>query len=142
MRESCVFCKIAKGEIPSVRVLENEKVFVFLDINPLAKGHCLIIPKQHFDNIFDINVEILKEIVETARELAEKVKNNLGAAGVNLVNASGKSAEQSVFHFHLHLIPRYENDNLEMNKWWQSKTQKPSQEELKKIAEKIYPVRQ
>jgi len=135
--ENCIFCKIAKGEIPSAKVFENENVFVFLDINPLTKGHCLIIPKQHFENIFDIDEGILKEIATTAKELSGKIKNNLGATGVNLVNASGKDAEQSVFHFHLHLIPRYEDDSLEMNKWWQSKVQKPSQEELKKISEKI-----
>jgi len=140
--ENCIFCKIIKGEIPSAKVFENEKVFAFLDINPLTKGHCLLIPKQHFENIFDIDENILFEINKTAKQLAVKIKNNLGATGVNLVNASGKDAEQSVFHFHLHLVPRYDNDNLEMNKWWQSKVSKPSQEELKNLAEKIYPAKQ
>jgi len=140
--KNCIFCKITKGEIPSYKVFENEKVFAFLDINSLTKGHCLIIPKQHFENIFDINENILFEINKTAKQLAVKIKNNLGATGVNLVNASGKDAEQSVFHFHLHLVPRYDNDNLEMNKWWQSKVSKPSREELKNLAEKIYPAKQ
>jgi histidine triad (HIT) family protein len=135
--DGCLFCKIINGEIPAVKIYENEDVFVFLDINPLTQGHCLIIPKQHFENIFDIDENVLAEISKTAKKLAERMKLNLGATGVQLVNASGKDAEQSVFHFHLHLIPRYQNDNLEMNKWWQTKAQKPSQEDLNKIAKKI-----
>ena len=135
--ENCIFCKIAKGEIPSTKVFENENVFVFLDINPLTEGHCLVIPKQHFENIFDIEESILKEIIKTAKDLAIRMKINLGVTGVQLVNASGKDAEQSVFHFHLHVIPRYANDNLEMNKWWQTKAGNPSQEDLKKVLEKL-----
>ncbi len=137
----CIFCKIIKGEIPSAKVFENEKVFVFLDISPLTEGHCLIIPKQHFENIFDIDENILEEIAKTAKELAGRIKIKLGVTGVQLVNASGKDAEQSVMHFHLHLIPRYENDGLEMNKWWQSKASKPSIEDLQKLAEEIKQVK-
>ena len=133
----CLFCKIANGEIPSVKIFENENIFIFLDINPLTKGHCLAIPKQHFENVFDINHDILKEIVSIAKDIAENAKRNLGATGVQLINSSGKDAEQSVLHFHLHIIPRYEEDGLEMNKWWQSKSQNPNQEELQKIAEKL-----
>jgi histidine triad (HIT) family protein len=133
----CLFCKISKGEIPSVKIFENDRIFAFLDINPLTKGHCLVIPKQHFKDVFEIDVDTLKEIICVARDIAENAKRNLGATGVQLVNASGKDAEQSVFHFHLHVIPRYEGDNLKMNDWWQSKAQNPSQEELQKIAEKL-----
>lgn len=133
----CIFCKIVNGEIPSAKVFENENIFAFLDISPLNKGHCLIIPKQHFENIFDIDKDVLSKIIKIAKELAEKMKNNLGAKAVNLVNASGEEAEQGVFHFHLHVVPRYENDGLEMNKWWQSKVKKPTPEDLRKLAEKI-----
>jgi len=139
--ENCIFCKIAKGEIDSAKVFENENVFAFLDVNPLTKGHCLVIPKNHFENIFDIDKNILKEIVATAKEISEKMQKDLGAKAVNLVNASGKEAEQSVFHFHLHIIPRYENDGLEMNKWWQSKAKKANIEELKKLAKEIHLVK-
>jgi len=135
--EDCLFCKISKGEIPSAKIFENDRIFAFLDINPLTKGHCLIVPKTHFENIFDIDKELLKEIISVAKELAENAKRNLDATGVQLVNASGKDAEQSVFHFHLHVIPRYENDGLKMNDWWQSKVQNPTQEELQKLTEKI-----
>jgi len=133
----CIFCKIANKEIDSVKIFENDNLFAFLDINPLTKGHCLVIPKQHFENVFDIKKEVLQEIISVAKDIAENAKNKLGATGVQLVNASGKDAEQSVFHFHLHVIPRYENDGLEMNKWWQSKAQNPTREELKNFAEKI-----
>jgi len=135
--ENCLFCKIANGEIPSAKVFENDKVFAFLDINPIAKGHCLVIPKDHFENIFDIEEDIFKNITSTAKKIAKQMKINLQADGVNLVNASGKEAEQSVFHFHLHVVPRYQSDGLEMNKWWQSKIKKFTEEELKEIASKI-----
>ena len=127
----CIFCKIIKDEIPSFKVFENDKVFCFFDINPLTKGHTLVISKTHYKDIFEIPESDLKEIISTAKNLSEKIKKALGADGVNLVNASGETAEQSVFHFHLHIVPRYKNDGLEMNKWWQSKTQKADFEQLK-----------
>jgi len=133
----CLFCKIVNGEIPSVKIFENEDVFAFLDIGSLTMGHCLVIPKKHFENIFDIDNDTLCKIVSVAKNIAENAKRNLGATGVQLVNASGKDAEQSVFHFHLHVIPRYEGDGLKMNDWWQTKAQHPADEELKKIAEKL-----
>jgi histidine triad (HIT) family protein len=120
----CIFCKIVKGEVPSFKIFENDKVFCFLDINPLTKGHTLVIPKEHHKDIFDIPESDLKEIISVAKKLSGTIKEKLNAEGVNLVNASGEFAEQSVFHFHLHIVPRYKNDGLEMNKWWQSKTQK------------------
>jgi histidine triad (HIT) family protein len=133
----CIFCKIIKGEIPSFKILENNKVFCFLDINPLSRGHILVVPKEHYQDIFDIPEKELQEIISIAKELAHKVKKGLGAQGVNLINASGETAEQSVFHFHLHIVPRYKNDGLEMNKWWQSKAQKMDFGELKNLAEKL-----
>lgn len=135
--EDCLFCKIVKGEIDSAKIWEDEKVLAFLDVNPLTKGHCLIIPKEHYENIFDMNEDVLKKILGLAKDLSGKMRENLNATGVNLVNASGKDAEQSVFHFHLHVVPRYENDGLDMNVWWQTKAKKTNIEELKKLAEEI-----
>lgn len=135
--EDCIFCKIIKGEIPCIKVFESENVFAFLDINPLTEGHCLVIPKSHFENIFDIDKGILQEIICIAKDLAENAKRNLGAKGAQLMNASGQAAEQSVFHFHLHVVPRYEDDDLMMNNWWQSKAKKIDPGELEKIAEKL-----
>lgn len=133
--DDCVFCKIIKGEIPSFKVFENDWVFSFLDINPLAKGHALVIPKKHYENVFDIPEEELKEIISIAKKLAGRIKEKLNADGVNLMNASGQAAEQSVNHFHLHIIPRYKNDGLELNKWWQSKVSKIDNEQCLKELE-------
>ena len=132
----CIFCKIANGEIDSAKVFENEKIFAFLDINPLTRGHCLVVPKQHFENIFDIDKDMLKEIIVIAKEISEKIKRSLGAKGVNLLNSNGKEAEQSVFHFHLHIVPRYEDDGRKITTD-STELKGVALEELKDLAEEI-----
>ncbi len=132
----CIFCKIAKGEIPSVKVFEDERIFAFLDINPVTKGHCLIIPKQHFENVFDLAENVLAEIVKVAKELSKNIKDNLGATGVNLINSSGKSAEQTVFHFHLHVVPRYDDGRV-MKIIENFQSEKANINDLQKLAERI-----
>jgi histidine triad (HIT) family protein len=133
----CIFCKIVKGEIPSKKIFEDEKVFVFLDIKPMAKGHCLIIPKQHFENIFDAPEEILKEVIFATKKVVSLLQKSLGVDGVNIFNNNGKTAEQSIFHLHFHILPRYENDGLSILNWMLEKTKEVDQEELKKLAEQI-----
>jgi len=134
--EDCIFCKIVKGEIPSEKVYENEKVLVFLDINPISKGHLLIIPKKHFENIYEIEDDYLKEITSTAKIIAKSLKKSLDASGVNILHASGKDAQQSVFHFHIHLVPRYKNDGLDT--WPKSDYKESNLNEIKnKISKKI-----
>ena len=133
----CIFCKIVKGEIPSTKIFESDKALAFLDINPLTKGHCVVIPKEHHDNVFDIPLEDLKILITDAKQLADLLRGCLDADGVNLVNASGMAAEQSVFHFHIHIVPRYEGDGLQMNQWWQTKTRPADREELTKLAKEI-----
>jgi len=113
--EKCIFCKIVNGEIPSRKVYEDEKVLAFLDVNPISKGHVLIIPKKHFENIFDIDEDYLKKIITVSKKISLMVKDNLNANGINILHASGKDAQQSVFHFHIHLVPRYKDDKL--NTW-------------------------
>ena len=135
--DDCIFCKISKGEMESAKVWEDEDTFAFLDVNPIAKGHCLISPKNHFINLFDIDEKVLQKISLVAKDLADRMKRTLGCTGVNLVNASGKDAEQSVFHFHLHVVPRYENDNLHMNEWWRTKAFIKDMDELKKLADQL-----
>lgn len=135
--ENCIFCKIAKREIDSAKVWENDKVFCFLDINPISKGHTLVISKQHYENVFDIPVDELKEVISAAKSLSIRIKEIFKADGINLINSSGKIADQEVFHFHFHIIPRYKNDGLEMSKWCQSKTYKAGNKELKELAEEI-----
>jgi len=135
--DSCIFCKIIRGHIDSAKVFEDSDALAFLDVNPLTQGHCLVIPKTHRENIFDIPEDTLQKITKTAKDIAKKMKRSLGATGVNLVNASGSDAEQSVPHFHLHVVPRYQNDGLLMNAWWQTKIKKTNIEELKELAKKI-----
>lgn len=133
----CIFCKIVAGEIPCVKVREDTDLFVFLDIHPLRKWHCLIIPKHHYQDIFDIDDVLLQKIISTAKKIASRMKISLGATWVNLINASGQDAEQSVFHFHLHLVPRYANDGLHMNARRQTKVQNYSVDDMNAIAEEI-----
>jgi len=135
--ENCIFCKIIKGEISAVKIYEDEKVFAFLELNPLAKGHTLLIPKKHSQDIFDISPEDLESIAAAAQKIAIRLRKVLGAEGVNLVQRSGKAAEQGVFHFHLHIIPRKNGDGIEMDKWWFEKAEAASSEELQATAEKV-----
>ena len=103
----CVFCKIVKGELPSAKVFENEHVLAFLDLSQVTKGHTLIIPKVHKENLFELTPEIAKNIFEVAPTIANALKETYQPIGLNAVNNNGEKAGQSVFHFHLHLIPRY-----------------------------------
>lgn len=137
MNMDCLFCKIVKGEIPSTKVFEDEKTLAFFDINPLTKGHSLVIPKDHYENVFDIPLEELKQVIVNAKNISENLKMSLGANGVNLVNASGEVAGQSVLRFHVHVIPRYDGDKLEFTEWWRSKAKQTGPEELKKLAEQV-----
>ena len=108
--EECVFCKIVKGEIPCRKIFENEEVLAFLDINPVSRGHTLVIPKKHYENMMSASKSVRERVLEIANELAIKYKDLLKADGFNFINASGKAAQQTVPHFHIHLIPRYIND--------------------------------
>lgn len=133
----CIFCKIVKGEIPCYKICETENVFAFLDAYPLTDGHVLVIPKKHYVNVFDIDEKVLEEIISVSKRIAEKMKNEFGADAVNLLNASGKEAGQSVFHFHMHVVARRENDNLGFSKWWASNSKEGDKDQLKQIADKL-----
>jgi histidine triad (HIT) family protein len=110
--DNCIFCKIIRGEIPSYTIYEDDLVKVFLDINPVTKGHTLIIPKNHYDSLIDIDSNTLLHIQNIAKELMNKYKEKLGAEGFTLVQNNGLG--QEVKHYHLHLIPRYQEDGLKM----------------------------
>lgn len=103
----CIFCKIVNGEIPAAKVYENEHVVAFLDISQVTKGHTLIIPKVHKENLFELTPELAKNVFESAPVIANAIKKAYNPIGLNLVNNNGEKAGQSVFHFHMHLIPRY-----------------------------------
>lgn len=111
---NCLFCNIIAGKISSYKVYEDDLVYAFLDIHPFSEGHTLIVPKVHYSGIADIDVPSLNRVAEVAQVLAKSYTSKLNADGFNLLNSSGAVAQQDVFHFHLHLIPRYENGSLKI----------------------------
>lgn len=106
--DTCIFCKIANGEIPSTTVYEDDEFRAILDIGPAAKGHTLIIPKEHFDDVTDLDEVLGAKVVPLAAKIGKAMKAGLGCAGFNLVQNNGEAAGQTVKHFHMHVIPRYE----------------------------------
>ena len=112
---NCIFCKIRDREVPSHIIYEDDKVMAFLDAFPISLGHTLIIPKQHFSNIYDIEERDLVEIIKVARKIAKAYEEIFGINNLQLINNAGKGGQQEVFHFYLHLIPRYENDGIDLS---------------------------
>ena len=127
--DKCIFCKIANGEIPSKTIYEDEKFRVILDLGPATKGHALILPKDHYADLFALPEETARDVMALAKKLAAQMKEKLGADGFNLVQNNAPCAGQTVFHFHLHLIPRYEDDGQKIG--WVP--QKPTDEELEAV---------
>jgi histidine triad (HIT) family protein len=113
MVDNCVFCKIVKGEIPCYKIWENKDFLCFLDINQISRGHILVIPKNHFNNVVDCDDKILGKLNIVCKKMGLKLKDKLGASGFNILNASGKDAQQSVSHLHYHVIARYPEDKLD-----------------------------
>ena len=110
----CIFCKIVAGELSSRIVDEDERTISFMDIAPATRGHALVIPRAHSADLLEIGAEDLSATVLAAQRLAQRMPERLGAAGVNLLNACGRAAWQTVFHFHIHVIPRYADDPLRL----------------------------
>lgn len=108
--ENCIFCKLANGDIPTNAIYEDEKFKVILDASPATKGHALVLPKEHYANIYEMPAELLAEAVMVAQKVIKHVTPILGCEGYNLLQNNGEVAGQTIFHFHLHLIPRYTND--------------------------------
>ena len=112
--DNCVFCKIIRKELPADIVYEDENTICIIPLDMEVVGHLLVIPKQHGQDIFSTSDEALAAVIKTVKKMSLLVKEKLGATGVNIVNASGKDAEQTVFHIHFHIIPRYESDGLKV----------------------------
>ena len=110
----CIFCRIVAGELPSTIVDEDERTVSFMDISPATRGHALVVPRAHSPDLLAVAPEDLEAVAMAAQRLARRAKERLGADGVNLVNSCGAVAWQSVFHFHMHVIPRYEGDPLRL----------------------------
>jgi histidine triad (HIT) family protein len=111
---NCIFCKIVSGELPATIVAEDERALAFMDISPATRGHALVIPRAHTADIHTIGAEDLQACTLAAQRLAGRAVERLGADGVNVLNAAGSVAWQTVFHFHLHVIPRYRDDPLRL----------------------------
>lgn len=107
-KDDCIFCRIAAGEIPSSTVYEDEDVRVILDLNPASKGHALILPKEHYDDVCSLDEKLAAKLLPLAARVGKAMKKGLGCSGFNLVQNNGIAAGQTVFHFHMHVIPRYE----------------------------------
>lgn len=109
-KDDCIFCKIANGEIPSKTLYEDEDFRVILDLGPATKGHALILPKEHADNLYELPETTAEKVMVVAKKVGTKMRAGLHCDGLNLIQNNGETAGQTVMHFHLHLIPRYEND--------------------------------
>lgn len=134
MKEAnCIFCKIANGEIPSQTLYEDDIFRVILDLGPATKGHALILPKEHYANLYDLPEETAGEVMKLAKKMATEMTERLGCEGFNLVQNNGDLAGQTVFHFHMHLIPRYRADGQKIG--WEP--QEVSIEELQQVKEQI-----
>jgi histidine triad (HIT) family protein len=114
MPEDCIFCKIVAGEIPAFVVEQDEQTLTFMDIAPATRGHALVIPKRHATDLWEIDADQLAAVTTAAQRQAIRVRDRLGADGVNLMNSCGAAAWQTVFHFHIHVIPRYAGDPLKL----------------------------
>ncbi|HTW43240.1 MAG TPA: HIT family protein [Solirubrobacteraceae bacterium] len=111
---SCIFCKILAGELPARIVDEDARTLAFMDIAPATRGHALVIPRAHSPDLLSVTAEDLQAVALASQRLAARQKERLGAAGVNLINSCGAAAWQTVFHFHVHVIPRYDGDPLRL----------------------------
>ena len=137
MRDNnCIFCKIAAGEIPSATLYEDDDFRVILDIEPASKGHALIIPKEHYANLYELDDEVAAKAMVLAKKMITKLTDILECDGYNVLQNNGPAAGQTVFHFHMHLVPRYKNDNVKIG-WKLGKlTDNVKEEILNKICEK------
>lgn len=133
--DECIFCKIIAGEIPSFKVYEDQHTLAFMDINPANAGHALAIPKKHEPNLLEATDETLAVTIATARKVARAVQATIEPDGINLVQANGPGAAQSVFHLHLHVIPRRMGDDLKLN--WGVEPVPGDMDEIKALSDRI-----
>lgn len=131
MKNDCVFCAIAAGEIPSFKIYEDDEVYAFLDINPFSAGHTLVIPKAHYAGLSEAPEEVLSTLLSRVRKIASHIKETLRCDGYNILQNNGAAAGQSVWHIHFHIVPRMNGDSLSFE------SGKGDFEELKALAEKL-----
>ena len=131
--EECIFCKIADGKIPAAKVYEDDNVISFLDISPANKGHCLVLPKKHYETLLDMPDKELEHTIKAVKKVAKALSLSIGNGSYNIVMNNGPESGQVVWHAHIHIIPRFKGDRLRIN--WSHK--KYNEEEMKNIQEKI-----
>ncbi len=129
VKDDCIFCKLANGVIPTNTIYEDDSFRVILDLGPATKGHALILPKNHYANIYEIPEDVAGDVMKLAKKMATHMTEKLNCDGFNLVQNNGEAAGQTVFHFHYHLIPRYKDDNQHI--LWEPTS--PSAEELEEL---------
>lgn len=135
--DNCIFCKIINGDIPSTKIYEDDNVVAFLDISQVTKGHTLLVPKYHVSNVYDLSEEQISTINRHIPRLARTIKETFGAKGINILNNNGEEAGQTVFHYHVHIIPRYGNEHEGFKLMMANNMDKYSKEDLEKIADII-----
>ena len=133
MADDCIFCKIVAGDLPAEIVHEDEHTIAFMDINPWTRGHALVVPRRHSRNLYDIELEDFGHVGSAAQRLALRMRDRLGCDGVNLINSAEPAAWQTVFHFHMHVIPRYDDDPLSLP----TRPREADQDELGEVAEEL-----
>ena len=131
--DDCIFCKIVAGDLPAERVAEDEHTVAFMDINPWTRGHALVIPREHSRNLYEISDDDLASTLSAARRLAVRMRDRLDADGVNLLNSCEPAAWQTVFHFHVHVIPRFDDDPLRLP----GQPRNPGEGELAEVAAEL-----
>ena len=133
MTGDCIFCKIIHGEIPSVKIYEDENVVAFLDIYPINPGHTLVVPKRHVEYLHELKDDEAAALINAVKKLAPRIVEAMGADGYNVVTNNGRVAGQVIFHVHFHIVPRFRDDNCRFD----CERSKPSMEELEKVGEQI-----
>jgi histidine triad (HIT) family protein len=138
MPGDCLFCGMVSGKVAAPHwIARSERAVAFLDIRPIRVGHTLVIPRRHAADLSDVPSEDWAAVNRLVRDVATRLRRTLGTDGENLLVASGPGSEQSVFHLHVHVIPRKRNDDLRWNDWWQTKTFAPPSAELAELAKKV-----
>ena len=128
--DDCIFCKVLSGEIPSEKIYEDEHAVSVMDINPWTRGHAVVIPRKHATDLFEIEDGELEHVAVAAKRVATTLRDTLGCDGINLLQSNGSAAWQTIFHLHVHVIPRYEGDPLELP----TRPQPASPEQLAEVA--------
>lgn len=134
--DNCIFCKLANGEIPSSTLYEDDMFRVILDLAPASRGHALILPKEHYRNLFDLEEETASKVILLAQQIMKRMKKALNCDGFNILQNNEECAGQTVFHFHMHLIPRYKDDQVELG-FKEKESAKEGMEQIVRLVQEI-----